>query len=224
MEVVVRQNTDEWLLLRRGPQKIRVGGSEAPTICGLSTSVLPHSLYDKMVGELDGTWEDDYEIPAACEHGHRCEPVIAGLYEKLTGNRVEEANYWKHENEDKAIMFGCSPDRKVLVNGEFEGILEIKAPYYIMYDDIKPEHMCQVQYQVTFSFFLYRKLLILPLSDVDNQKTLVRLHGREVASRESGRLCDAGSSSQKSLLQSPIRERVHETQIGLFYAMLEDEK
>ncbi len=148
MQVNVQQNTTEWFLTRRGPKGIRVGGSEAGTICGVSGNALPFSLYDKIIGELEGTWPQNEEEPEACKHGHRCEPLISDLYTAFTGYVVEEANYWKHIDPKLEDLYGCSPDRKVYINGKFEGLLEIKAPYHVMYKKIKPEHICQMQYQM----------------------------------------------------------------------------
>lgn len=149
MEVILQQNTDEWLLKRRGRKKIRVGSSEIGVICGKGYAAKPYSLYEKIIAEMDGTWiDDDEEEPPPCKHGHLCEPIIANMYEKITKNTVQEANYWKHENKKLAFLYGCSPDRKVFINDEFQGILEIKAPFHIMYKDIKLEHLCQVQYQM----------------------------------------------------------------------------
>ena len=130
MEIVIKQNTKDWLLIRRGPKKIRIGGSEIGTICGVNNIAFPYSLFEKIIQELYGIWEEDSEEPEPCKHGHLCEPIIANLYEKVTHNKVEEANYWIQEDEYLSILYGCSPDRKVYINGKFEGLLEIKAPYY----------------------------------------------------------------------------------------------
>lgn len=183
MEVLVVPNTDEWLKERKGPKGIRVGSSEVGVACGVGGTAKPYSLYDKITGEMDGTWETDYEENPVTAHGHKGEPIIADYYEQVTGNRVEDANYWEHENKSMAILYGCSPDRKVYVNGVFEGILEIKAPYHIMYEDIKPEHLAQVMYQVCVrARLLFSFSLAYFCSDVDNQKTVVRLHGRQTRS------------------------------------------
>ena len=130
VEVIIEQNTQKWLITRRGDYKIRIGASEVGTICGVSGN-LPYSLYEKIIGELDGTWPDDHEEePLPCKHGHLCEPFIRDFYTKITGNKVEAPNYWEHENKYLAKLYGCSPDGKVMIDGKFEGIIEIKAPYY----------------------------------------------------------------------------------------------
>ncbi len=126
MEIRVDQNTPEWLLLRRGGKGVRVGSSEAGAACGTSVSMLPCDLYTKITNPRDASDEDE---PPPCAHGHRCEPIIANFYKQLTGNVVEEANYWEPRDPQLALLYGASPDRKVFVAGRFEGLLEIKAPY-----------------------------------------------------------------------------------------------
>ncbi len=128
---------------------MRVGGSDVGAICGVSSSLYPFMVYDKIMKQMDGTLDGDGDgEPDACTHGHRCEPIIADLYVAITGNTVEEPNYWQHRDPRMAILYGCSPDRKVFVHGIFEGLLEIKAPYHKMYEHVKPEHMAQMQYQM----------------------------------------------------------------------------
>ena len=132
MEIPVDQNTPDWIRERRGPQKIRVGGSDAGTACGVNTKYsYPFMLYDQIVEEMDGIREvgASGEETAPTEHGHKCEDIIAKFYTSMVGIQVEEAHYWTHRDPVMALMYGCSPDRKVLVKGRFEGILEIKAPY-----------------------------------------------------------------------------------------------
>jgi len=130
VEIVIEQNTPKWFVTRRGDHGIRIGGSEVGAVCGRGVS-LPYSLYEKIIGELDGLWEgDDGEEPPACKHGHLCEPFIGEFYTELTGNKIGKPNYWEHKNPYLAKLYGCSPDGKVLIGGNFEGIIEIKAPYY----------------------------------------------------------------------------------------------
>ncbi len=150
MEVILLQNTEPWKIERGGPKKLRIGSSDICVVCGVDKYKFTYSLYDKIIAKIDGTWIDDgdEEEKPPCKHGHLCEPIIAPMYENITGNTVQEANYWRHENKSLAILYGCSPDRKVFINGEFQGLLEIKAPFNIMYQDIKLEHLCQVQYQM----------------------------------------------------------------------------
>jgi len=126
-EVIVEQNTNEWLELRRGPRRMRVGGSEAATACGISNYCRSYSFYDHIIELMEGGKEEHFES-APTIHGHRCEPLVADIYEKITGNKTEEANYWV--SAETPNWWGCSPDRKVYINGKFEGLLEIKSPYY----------------------------------------------------------------------------------------------
>ncbi len=153
MEIHIEQNTPAWLCERCGPCKVRIGGSEVGVACGVpGASALPQALYAKIRGVLAGTWlVDDAPTPAPCAHGHWCEAAIAALYERLTGSHVVDGNYWRHADPDLAVLYGCSPDRKVLAedgSGADVGLLEIKAPYYRAYTAPKPEHVAQVQYQM----------------------------------------------------------------------------
>ena len=101
-----------------------MGASEAATACGISTYCLPYSFYDHLIGLMDGGDEENTETEATI-HGHVCEPLVTEIYERVTGYKTEEANYW--ESNEQPDWWGCSPDRKVYINGVFAGLLEDKA-------------------------------------------------------------------------------------------------
>ncbi len=150
MEITVEQNTDEWMGLRRGPYGIRIGGSEAGKACGLDKDRSPHTFYLKIIAELKNVDlkddSDSGESPAT-EHGHRCEDLVAEQYAKITGYNLKDANYWI--SNEFPVLYGASPDRKVYDGeGEFVGLLEIKAPYGPAYKEPKAEHITQMMFQV----------------------------------------------------------------------------
>ena len=156
----VEQNTPEWYFMRRGPDKMRVGGSEIGVITGRSRFSLPFSLWQKIVQQQDGDWPKDEETPPACVHGHTCEPLIADVFCKEMGYKMLPGGYYRHPNPKLGLFYGASPDGRLLSNdikedgapvGEVCALLEIKAPYATMYTDIKDEHMAQMQYQMWVS-------------------------------------------------------------------------
>ncbi len=138
-------DTKAWEKYRRGEYGIRQGGSDAGKICGLYKTPLDH--YHAMIREIDDPKQIEEE-EEACKHGHRCEPLIAEMYAEFTGNELKEPNYWEPEDPLLRHLYGCTPDRKVYINGKFEGLLEIKAPYSRMYEEPKPEHVCQMMFQM----------------------------------------------------------------------------
>lgn len=64
--------------------------------------------------------EDDYTNDAM-QRGVDMEPRARGAYEALTGEVVQQSGFLSHN----ALRAGCSLDGHI---GDFEGILEIKAP------------------------------------------------------------------------------------------------
>ena len=149
MEVVVEQNTQEWMGLRRGNYGVRIGGSEAGKACHIDKNQNPHEFY------LTILLPSKPKESAATKHGHRCEDMIAERYVAITGNKIKDGNYWICK--EFPDLYGASPDRKVYNDeDQFIGILEIKAPHGPMYTEPKPEHIAQMMLQVfQFSrFFL----------------------------------------------------------------------
>ncbi len=122
----------------------------------MSTFNYAWDLYLVIIGTI--IIEISEEQQKIFDHGHLSEPVILRLYEKLTGNRVSDGNYWLHSKPELKDYYGCSPDgiieydsftKRERKTGEKPfGLIEIKAPYHVLYDDIKPEHMCQMMYQM----------------------------------------------------------------------------
>ena len=156
----IEQNTQEWYFMRRGPHKMRVGGSDVGVILGLSRFAKPFSLWEKIIAEQDGLWERDEETPEACAHGTTCEPLIADMFEDKMKVSLLMGGYYRHHDEDLGHFYGASPDRLILSRGiDIDGtpagtvcaLLEIKAPFTRMYTDIAPHYMAQMQYQMWVS-------------------------------------------------------------------------
>jgi putative phage-type endonuclease len=157
----IEQNTREWYFMRRGTHKMRVGGSEIGIILGLSRFAKPFSLWEKIIAQQDGEWEQDGDNPEACVHGHTCEDIIADLFADKMGLRLRLGGYYRHHDADLGQFYGASPDRLVIRRGVgldgapagdvVEALLEIKAPFTRMYTDIAPHYMAQVQYQMWVS-------------------------------------------------------------------------
>ena len=72
------------------------------------------------------------------QHGTDTEPIINEAYQFLTGNKVLPTGFWKPK-EDTTLygLCGASPDGKIVAEhnpGEVVGLVEYKAPVYLMYD------------------------------------------------------------------------------------------
>jgi exodeoxyribonuclease (lambda-induced) len=180
-EIAVVQNTPEWHDIRRGPWGIRIGASEVGTVCGINPYTAPFSLYDKITNRLDGKPQPETDTPEACIHGHRAEPFIADMYATFTGKRIREGGFFEHTDPELSAAFGCSPDRLVLdkKTGEAKGLVEIKAPFYRMHDDIKPYYMAQVQYQLYITGLSWCDFVVVKL----NQNTPHATPPRDVRAR-----------------------------------------
>lgn len=153
----VEQNTPAWYFMRRGPHKMRVGGSEVSVIVGIDGFAKAYSLYDKICKQQDGLWPKEEGSPAPCVHGNTCEDMIADVFAEKMEYTLLPGGYYRHSDPDLGHFYGASPDRLVLSKdartdgapvGEVCALLEIKAPYGRMYQEVKPEHMAQMQFQM----------------------------------------------------------------------------
>lgn len=168
----VEQNTAEWFFMRRGENKMRIGGSEIGTVLGINRFAKPYSLWQKIIAQQDEEWDTDEDMPEACAHGHTCEDIIAEMFADKMEYKLRDGGYYRHADEDLGEFYGASPDRLVMSRGrgldgvdegEVCALLEIKAPFRNMYTDISPTYMAQMQYQMWVSgltkcFFLAVKL------------------------------------------------------------------
>lgn len=140
--------TDKHARLRRGgPTGIRIGSSEVPVICGISPYSSPFLLFDQLV-TFAGTQHEPEENDMM-KHGRICEEFSASLYTSLTGNQVEKGNYFYCDDPKYSDLFGCSPDRKVIIGGKWEGLLDIRNPCYALPKvAIRDSDVAQIQYQL----------------------------------------------------------------------------
>lgn len=170
----IAQNTKQWFHIRRGDHNVRVGGSEIGVILGVSLYAKPYSLWEKIIAQTDGTWEnDEEESPPPCVHGNDCEPLIAGMYKHYMECELAEGGYYQHQDSDLGELYGASPDRRVLgPTGMTDYLLEIKAPYGRMYTFIKPEHMAQMQYQMWCSGLQRCDYLAVKLDPNEPERTI----------------------------------------------------
>ena len=153
---VVEQNTPKWYHIRRGDLGVRVGASEAPVIVGLSPYSEPRELMEQLIAQEDGTWKGDDTQSAPTVHGHACEPMISDMYEYFTNTVVSDGGYWQHPDARLGVLYGASPDRLIIgAEGKPIGIVEIKAPFGIMYAYVKDENVAQMQFQMWCSGFEY---------------------------------------------------------------------
>jgi len=180
----IAQNTKQWFHMRRGDFGVRVGGSEIGVILGVSPYAKPYSLYEKIIAQEDGTWENDEEQPDPCLHGHDCEPLLAGMYKHyiMENSKDEteqklammEGGYYQHPHEQLGELYGASPDRRIIdpAEGKPVRLLEIKAPYGRMYTHVKPEYMAQIQYQMLCSGIDRCDFLAIKLDHEMPEKTI----------------------------------------------------
>ncbi len=62
---------------------------------------------------------------------------------------MEKGNYFYSDDPKYSDLFGCSPDRKVIVDGEWVGLLDIHNPCYNLGPKGVPDSdMAQLQYQL----------------------------------------------------------------------------
>jgi len=141
LEIVCDQDAPSFFhSLRRGSGGCDIGSSEAGTAIQTLERAYPRDLFRHIIGHPDYQREPGPE-PDACAHGHRCEPLIADQYVAITGAIIRPGNTFKANGQ------GSSPDRKVYdQEGNWVGLLEIKAPFHRMYDtgSLKRDHLVQV--------------------------------------------------------------------------------
>lgn len=137
--VVIQDISGQWGKMRRGPEEMRIGGSEIGDAIGLSVYAFPIDLYNKMLAQQDGTWADDFESKA-CDHGTTCEDIIAEMFARYMKRDLQDGGYFAHPDANfLGHLYGASPDRIVLSRGpalddgvpagEPYALLEIKAPF-----------------------------------------------------------------------------------------------
>ncbi len=172
MEFCVDHNPEEWKNPKLGELKIRIGGSDVGTACGVGypgdDSCNPNKIYLEKRAKMEGIDITSHEKDPVTEHGQRCEPIVAQTYATITGNRITNANYWL--SKEFPDLYGASPDRKVYLpkdpsylkedncnnnnsnrkddDDDFDGLLEIKAPYGKMYTEPKRHHIAQMMFEM----------------------------------------------------------------------------
>lgn len=144
-EINVVQGTPEWLAARIG----RVTGSKANCVTMKGRSKNEPSVTkrdyclrlacERLTGRsLDEDYKNDHMI-----RGSELEPEAFGAYEALTGNVVHRSGFLAHTE----LLIGCSLDGHL---GDFDGLLEIKAPKssthlrYVREGRLPPEYVNQV--------------------------------------------------------------------------------
>jgi hypothetical protein len=96
-------------------------------------------VVERVTGEL----QDDSFVSPAMMRGVECEPLACSAYEAATGQIVQHTGFLASLDDEA----GCSLDGHI---GDFEGIVEIKAPKaathlrYLRASSVPPEHLPQV--------------------------------------------------------------------------------
>lgn len=158
VEHVTKQEGVEWHAYRRGPLKLRVGGSEVGAALGVSEYATPKSLWEYIHWQRQGYREHNgvrYELhqneSEEMTHGTVNEPRTIRLYEMLTSQVAAPGNYWecvspseRWPRDGDHLYYGCSPDGVV----SDTLLLECKAPFHRAASKIAPHYMAQMQYQM----------------------------------------------------------------------------
>lgn len=113
---MIEQRSKEWFNARKG----LVTGSAVGAILGLSPFMKPNDVLRRMVRDSLGA-ESEFSGNVATEYGTFHEDGACFEYELETGNTVEKASFYVHENG----WLGASPDGFV---GEHK-LIEIKCPF-----------------------------------------------------------------------------------------------
>ena len=151
-EIVVEQNTPEWLKLRRGPLKMRLGASEAETACNCGKYASAHDLNLRL---RDWAHRDVPEPDISnnvTQYGHTQEDLVMAAMRRFAPmsslDHYAEGNYFAHPV--MPTYYGASPDGQIfsLINGAFQGLVELKAPFYRDWGDILDAHVTQTQFQM----------------------------------------------------------------------------
>lgn len=116
MNNMIEQRTAAWYEARKG----LITGSAVGAILGLSPFMKPRDVLRRMVREYFGA-ESEFNGNVATEYGTFHEDGARFEYELETGNKVDEAGFYVHDNG----WLGASPDGFV---GEFQ-LIEIKCPF-----------------------------------------------------------------------------------------------
>ncbi len=154
-EIDVEQNSEQWKNLRK------LGSSEVGTAIGVlwynGGELLPPIAYpaDFIQNKIDIKTDPSKKVDFTCEmteFGHLAEPLIADyVAELLKPSKIDVALAGLVLDEERPNDFSCSPDRKLLINGEWKGVLEIKAPWFTLYGYMKEIYR---YYQHFFFFFV----------------------------------------------------------------------
>lgn len=137
------QGTDEWLKARAGV----ITASQMKDVMAKGRSGGPSLTRKKYMAQMaaeiiteepaDTGWSGN----AHTERGHEHEPIARDLYEKRTGNKVDEVGFVKCEN------LGCSPDGLVGDDGGVE--IKSKLPHLLIEilenGEMPKDHVQQVQ-------------------------------------------------------------------------------
>ncbi|EJF82923.1 lambda exonuclease family protein [Candidatus Bartonella washoeensis] len=143
----MEQRTAEWFQARLG----KVTASNVYNVLNKTAKGLPTSKYEdykmKLITErLTGEISQSYTTPAM-QWGIEHEEDALKEYEFIYDTNVTRCGFVQHP---KMEMAGASPDGLI---GE-DGLIEVKCPQstshlrFFMYDEIKPEYIAQMQFQM----------------------------------------------------------------------------
>lgn len=177
----VKQNTDEWLTLRRGPLLSRINSSEAGAAAGLSPFQSPSEFFRGRVLSAGGP-KFSVEAKRRMEKGHlledecakACSLLMGGMEFKNGAYHTASAAATPHTFKDDLdeLFFGCSVDR---LGDNID--LECKCPWdensfdrYYRHG-IQNSHVAQLMLQMAvrgYSSILY----MVALFSNDDERTL----------------------------------------------------
>ncbi len=143
----MEQRTAEWFQARLG----KVTASNVYNVLSKTAKGLPTSKYEDykmklMTERLTGEISQSYTTPAM-QWGIEHEENALKEYEFIYDTEVTRCGFIPHP---KMAMAGASPDGFI---GE-DGLIEVKCPQstthlrFFMYDEIKPEYLAQMQFQM----------------------------------------------------------------------------
>lgn len=116
------QRSEEWLQARCGRLCASQASDMLATRKDKAESADRRKLRERLIVErLTGTPQADGYVSERMERGAELETDALALYEAQTGNLTTSVGFLEHV----ALMAGASPDGVV---GDFEGIVELKAP------------------------------------------------------------------------------------------------
>lgn len=121
LEIDAPQRSKEWFAARSG----RVTGSRAKDVLAAIKSGEAAARRDyraQLVAErMTGATDEDGYCNADMQRGMDLEPLACAAYEARTGAMVQRSGFLAH----RTLPIGCSLDGHV---GDYEGLIEIKAP------------------------------------------------------------------------------------------------